>query len=172
MHGAGESVKIAVTIGPSCQDPEVLKSVLSEGVDAVRVNASHADPASVADWVALIRKAGRDIRHDVAIMLDLQGIKRRIGDLAEPVLLKEGEEIWLAAKADVARGRIPAPLRSMRTHLKKGTSVFLDDGFLRLEVISVGRREVRCRVLRGSARLLPLVIMATLAAHERTLPRG
>ena len=149
MHGIGESVKIAATIGPACQDPAVLKAMLAEGVDAFRINASHAEPDSVPRWVSLIRKAGRDSRRDVAVMLDLQGIKRRIGDLDEPVLLKEGADVWLATKGDVPRGRIPAPLRSIRTHLKKGTSVFLDDGFLRLEVESVGAKEVRCKVLRG-----------------------
>ncbi|MHC4549535.1 MAG: pyruvate kinase [Planctomycetota bacterium] len=143
----GERVKIAATIGPASGKPEVLEAMLREGVDAVRINASHAAPAEVGGWVRRIRRAGRRVGRDVAVMLDLQGIKLRIGDLPEPVHLQEGERVVLGSRGGA--GRLPAPVRSLRAYLRRGSDVFLDDGFLRLTVTSVRPREIRCRVLRG-----------------------
>ena len=138
---------MAATIGPASAEPEILQRMLLEGVDAVRINASHVEPDAVAGWVDLIRRAGRKVERDVAVMLDLQGIKRRIGDLPEPMLLKEGEKVVLSSRR--GEGRIPAKLRTILPHVKKGTEVFLADGFLRLRILSVGKDELRCRVLLG-----------------------
>jgi len=142
-----ERVKVAITIGPSSADPRLLEQLLNEGVDAVRINASHAEPGDVGRWVRLIRRTGRRVGRDVAIMLDLQGIKRRIMDLPEPILLKEGETVTLSPRR--GDGRIPVKTATILPHLKAGADVFLDDGFLRLRVLKVRRPEVVCEVLLG-----------------------
>jgi pyruvate kinase len=140
-------VKIAATVGPASASPKVLADMIGQGVDAVRINASHVDPAAVGAWVRRIRRAGRRAGRDVAIMLDLQGIKRRIGDLAEPMRLIEGQKVVLAEKG--GEGRIPVRLSLILPHLRRGADLFLSDGFLRLEVLSVSRREITGRVVRG-----------------------
>ncbi|MHC4136251.1 MAG: pyruvate kinase [Planctomycetota bacterium] len=147
MGRLGERVKIVATIGPASAEAGVLEAMLRDGVDAVRINASHAEPAAVADWVRRIRRAGKQVERDVAVMLDLQGIKRRIGDLAEPVRLKEGATVVLSSRG--GGDRIPAPVGLLRGHLQRGADVFLDDGFLRLRVTAVKPREIACRVVRG-----------------------
>jgi pyruvate kinase len=121
--------------------------MIQEGADLIRINASHTTPEAVAGWVRRIRAASRAAGADAAVLLDLQGIKRRIGDLPEPILLNEGAKVILASRA--GKGRIPAPVRLIRAHLRKGSDVFLDDGFLRLEVQSVGSTEIACKVVRG-----------------------
>jgi len=143
----GERVKIAATIGPASAKPAVLVEMLRAGVDAIRINASHAEPDSIAGWVRKVRRASRVSGRDVAVMLDLQGIKRRIGDLPEPMHLKEGEEVVLAGKR--GPGRIPVRLNTIRKHLKRGADIFLDDGFLRLRVLHVSPTAIRCDVVRG-----------------------
>jgi pyruvate kinase len=143
----GERVKIAATVGPASADHAVLTAMIQEGADLIRINASHTTPEAVAGWVRRIRAASRAAGADAAVLLDLQGIKRRIGDLPEPILLNEGAKVILASRA--GKGRIPAPVRLIRAHLRKGSDVFLDDGFLRLEVQSVGSTEIACKVVRG-----------------------
>jgi pyruvate kinase len=147
MRARWERVKIAVTVGPASASPKVLADMIGEGVDAVRINASHVEPETVGTWVDLIRRAGRRVGRDVAVMLDLQGIKRRIGDLPEPIRLVEGEKVVLADRR--GEGRIPVRLSSILPHLRRGADLFLSDGFLRLEVLSVKKHEVVGRVVRG-----------------------
>ncbi len=145
----GERVKIVVTIGPASKDPKILQAMLLEGADAVRINASHAEPDSIAGWVKGIRAAGRAVDRDVAVMLDLQGIKRRIADLPEPLVLEENATVVLGRPQGT---RIPVKaktLKAMLPRLKPGSDIFLDDGFLRLQVLSVKKDHVTCTVIRG-----------------------
>ena len=143
---SGERVKISATIGPASASHTVVCDMLSEGVDAIRINASHCEPEAVAGWVRKVRRAGRAMKCDVAVMLDLQGIKRRIGDLTEPVLLSEGQRVVFGRRGD---GRIPLRLSALRKHLKKGADLFLDDGFMRLRVVRLGPKDLHCDVIRG-----------------------
>ncbi len=143
----GERVKIIATVGPASLAPGVLARLIRGGVDAIRVNASHIQPAEVAPLVRKIRAAGREAGHDVAIMLDLQGPKRRIGELPEPLHLVEGSTVLLSERK--TPGAILAPLRGAARHLRPGTDLFLQDGFIRLRVMSRGAGGVRCRVLLG-----------------------
>jgi pyruvate kinase len=61
--------------------------------------------------------------------------------------LVEGEKVVLADRG--GDGRIPVRLASILPHLRRGADLFLSDGFLRLEVLSVKRHEVTGRVVRG-----------------------
>jgi pyruvate kinase len=121
--------------------------MLEEGVDAFRLNASHTAPEEVAAWVKRIRRAGRAARSDVAVMLDLQGIKRRIGELPEPLQLQTGDSVVLSSRRN--RGRIPVRVSTIRKHLRKGTNIFLKDGFIRLRVMGLRNGEVHCKVSQG-----------------------
>jgi pyruvate kinase len=143
----GERVKILATIGPASQEPKVLTTMIQAGVDAVRINASHVSPAAVGDLVGRIRRAGKKAGRDVAVLLDLQGIKRRIGDLPEPLELHEGDTVVLGAQG--GPGRIPIRARQILPHLEVGADVFLDDGFLRFRVTELHPKEAVCEVVRG-----------------------
>ncbi|MHC4957461.1 MAG: pyruvate kinase [Planctomycetota bacterium] len=138
-------MKILATIGPACADPKVLCAMLEEGADAIRVNASHTDPGDVAKWVQLVRKASKRVGLDAAVMLDLQGIKRRIGDLASPIPVSMGDEVVFGRPG---AGRIPLKLKTIREHLKVGGDLFLDDGFLRFQVTAISPTELRCVSVR------------------------
>lgn len=144
-YALGEHTKMAATIGPASAAPEVLDALLREGVDCVRINASHVKPADLASWVRRIREAGERVGHDVAVAVDLPGIKFRIGELDGPLRLREGERIRLGRKG---RGRIPVKLARLRPYLKKGADIFLRDGFLRLRVENVGKEQITATVLR------------------------
>ena len=138
----GERVKILATIGPASQEPRILTSMIEAGVDAVRINASHVSPDEVHGLVGRIRRAGKKAGRDVAVLLDLQGIKRRIGDLPKPRKLQEGDIVVLGARG--GPGRIPVRTRQILPHLEVGADVFLDDGFLRFRV-TVLRAKLRRR---------------------------
>ncbi len=145
-HSA-ERVKIIATIGPASADPKVLRSLLEEGVDAIRINASHAPPETIADWVGRVRRASRAAKREVPVMLDLQGIKHRIGTLDEPMMLEEGSRVVLSPRRGA--GKIPVKLGEFGKHIRPGLDIFLHDGFLRLRVERVRDGELECTVMLG-----------------------
>ena len=140
-----DRVKMAATIGPASSSPQVLDGLLQEGVDCIRINASHVKPDEVAGWVKKIRASSKRVGNDVAVLLDLPGIKFRIGELDQPMQLREGQTVTLGRKG---QGRIPVKLSRIGKYLQKGQDIFLRDGFLRLRVEEVGKSEIVCEVLR------------------------
>ena len=78
------------TIGPACGQLETLQRMVEAGMTGIRMNLSHGPLTAHADWLAMIRAAG--IRQ---LLIDLQGPELRIGTLAEPVTLVEGNSVRL-----------------------------------------------------------------------------
>jgi len=142
-----ERVKIVATVGPASLRPDILRRMIEAGVDAVRINASHAPPSAIAELVPQIRRAGREGGNDVAVMLDLQGPKHRIGAMESSVDLREGEEVSFGSRA--APGVIPVGAAMLRRYFRRGARVHLQDGFLRVRILSVRAGVARARVELG-----------------------
>ena len=124
------------TIGPACAELSTLQQMAHAGMTGLRMNLSHGSLAEHADWLELIRKAG--IR---TLLIDLQGPELRIGRLASPLTLSEGQQVLLGT------GGIPCPA-CLLDAITPGQKLLLDDGKLLLRVNAVDTA-LHCTVLRG-----------------------
>ncbi|MBI4913401.1 MAG: pyruvate kinase [Acidobacteria bacterium] len=144
--------KLVITIGPSLEDPDLLREVLREA-DAVRLNASHGDAPSRTRAVEQVRTLSADLGRLVPIFLDLQGPKWRVGDLPRPIELPAESIGCLLAPGDPclqgAAWDIPLPHPEILAGARPGQRWLLDDGSLELQVTSAGPGGVRARVVRG-----------------------
>ncbi|MGQ9921316.1 MAG: pyruvate kinase [Desulfobacca sp.] len=143
--------KIVCTIGPASDSLEMMQRLLRAGMNVARVNFSHGDFASHARVIADLRRAAELTGKRLAILADLPGPKIRIGQLAtEPLELPSGGEIILTTAevlGDLHRLSVPfAPLPQV---VHPGDKIYINDGFIDLEVIHVQGQEVRCRVIVG-----------------------
>ena len=84
-------------------------------------------------------------------MADLSGPKMRIGKLAEePVELKPGDPFVLTTdEIDGDRRRVSVSFKRLPQAVKPGDALFLNDGIIQLEVVSVAGNDVACRVVVG-----------------------
>jgi pyruvate kinase len=143
--------KIVATLGPSTDTAEQLRALVAAGMDAARLNLSHGTHEEHAERFRRIRKVADEAGRPVAIIADLQGPKIRVGDLAEPVVLRKGEEITVCAE-DKCRGNdIPVAPAVVGDVLKPGHDVLIDDGLVRLRVDEVEDGRVRCEVIVGGS---------------------
>src|SRR6185503_10283451 len=103
--------KIVATLGPATSTPERLKALFEAGADVFRLNFSHGAPEDHKQRVDLLRKLERAYRHPVAILMDLQGPKLRLGKFADgPVELKKGQTLRFDMdKAPGSDKRVPLP---------------------------------------------------------------
>lgn len=124
------------TIGPACAELSTLQQMVRAGMTGLRMNLSHGSLAEHADWLELIQKAG--IR---TLLIDLQGPELRIGRLASPRTLSEGQQVSLGT------GGIPCPACLLNA-ITPGQKLLLDDGKLLLRVNAVDTA-LHCTVLRG-----------------------
>src|SRR6185503_12946646 len=91
------NAKIVATVGPASQSEQVLEQLIKAGMNVARMNFSHGTQEQHSERIALIRKVSEKLGLAIGILQDLQGPKIRVGDLAEPVQLSEGEIVILYA---------------------------------------------------------------------------
>ncbi len=144
--------KIIATLGPASESKAVLLDMLSAGVDAIRLNASHgADPQDIQQKTALIRACAKQTHKHVAIFLDLQGPKIRVGKFKDnKTVLQAGATFVLTTDPVLGDStRASVTYTGFANDVQPGEVLFVDDGKIELRVESKKGSEVVCSVIRG-----------------------
>src|SRR4029077_13598667 len=85
--------KIVVTLGPASDSPTVLRAMMASGVSIFRLNASHGSQQEHAARISAVRAVAADEGRKVALLLDLQGPKIRLGKFeTEGCMIPTGAE--------------------------------------------------------------------------------
>ena len=151
MAFPANKTKIICTVGPASDSQEVLEQMIRAGMNVVRLNFSHGDFAGHKEKIEKIRAASRATDRRVAIMADLPGPKMRIGKLdPEPIELKPGASFTLTTEDIVGNeNRVSVSFSSLPQRVTSGDTLFLNDGFIQIEVVRVQGNDVHCKVVVG-----------------------
>ncbi|BDB29643.1 pyruvate kinase (plasmid) [Cupriavidus sp. P-10] len=145
------SAKIVATLGPSSSDLTTVRALFEAGADVFRLNFSHGTHAQHQERLEIIRHVERETGRPIAVLLDLQGPKLRIGALANgPATLQTGAAFRLdldPAPGDATRAPLPHP--EIFAALKTGTELLIDDGKVRLKVERCGPDFADTQVITG-----------------------
>jgi pyruvate kinase len=146
-----KKTKIVATIGPASHAPETLEALIKNGLNVARLNFAHGNFESHAETIANIRTAAALVDRRVAIMGDLPGPKMRIGHLAtEPIELVQGQSFILQTeKIEGTSQRVCMSFDKLPEAVKPGDTIFINDGYIQLEVERVEDQEVHTRVVIG-----------------------
>ncbi len=153
MKAPERQTKIIATIGPATESEEILKSLIEEGVDVMRLNMAHATHDWIREITSRIRKVGQSLNREPAILMDVKGPEIRTGYLHNPIELERGDLIDLVfipqpeppKLEDV--WQIEVNYDKLHEHLEPGNNVLLDNGLIPLLVVETSPQQVRCRVL-------------------------
>src|SRR5919107_1442119 len=74
--------KIVCTLGPATSTPEAIRGLVDAGMDVARLNLSHGSYADHEKVYAMVRQASDESGRSVAVLVDLQGPKIRLGNFA------------------------------------------------------------------------------------------
>jgi pyruvate kinase len=145
--------KIIATLGPATDDPEVLAGLVRAGVDVFRVNMSHGDAAEHEKRAMLVREASRQLRWQVALLVDLQGPKIRVEKFADGgVWLEAGDHFTLDADDPSTPGdanRVGVSYGDLPKDVNPGDMLLLDDGLISMQVQSINGGQIHCLVEHG-----------------------
>jgi pyruvate kinase len=141
--------KIVATLGPGTGTPDRVTALLEAGVNVVRINASHGSPDVRAQWMALVRESAARLELPVAVLVDLQGPRIRVGDLAEPRTLVPGETLVFAPEEVASGDELPTTYEALARDVRPGSRILLNDGLLAVEVTQVAAPRVEARVVDG-----------------------
>ena len=141
--------KIVATLGPATGNKATIGALLQAGANVLRINASHGTPEMRAEWIATARRVAAGADMPVAVLLDLQGPRIRVGDLSAPRELTAGQQVVFSPE-EVARGdELPTTYDGLATDARVGSRILLNDGLLSVEVTGVAPPRVHGRVVDG-----------------------
>ena len=145
------NVKIIATLGPASDTPQQIRALADAGADVFRLNMSHLDHAGLKRLHAAVRAVEAEIGRPVGILVDLQGPKLRIGAIkGDGAALEPGDRFRLDMdKAPGGATRAPLPHPEIFAALAVGDMLLLDDGRIRLRVVSHGDGFAEAEVLVG-----------------------
>jgi pyruvate kinase len=151
--------KIIATLGPALDDPARLRAAIEAGADVFRFNFSHGTFDDHRARIELVRTLAAEAGRLVGTLGDLQGPKIRLGEVAaDGVELTEGGEVTLVAGASGLPSEqedgwpaLPVVYPELARDVSVGSVVLIDDGSIRLSVLSTDpdRDRVRARVVVG-----------------------
>jgi pyruvate kinase len=144
--------KIIATLGPASADRATIEALFRAGADVFRLNFSHGTHEDHRQRLDTIRAIERDLERPIAVLLDLQGPKLRIGTFAQgPIQLEAGAAFRLDLDRDKPGDstRVPLPHPEIFAALTEGTDLLLDDGRVRLRVERFGPDFAETRVING-----------------------
>ena len=141
--------KIIATIGPASSSRRILKKMILRGVNVCRLNFSHLDHDTAKEIISTIKSINQELHVHTAILADLQGPKIRVGKLEKSIDMKKGEEVYFTTNS-ANKKAIYISYMNFAKDVRKGDMVLLDDGKIRLQVVSTNNRnKVKLKVLHG-----------------------
>ncbi|MFT4213846.1 MAG: pyruvate kinase [Microbacterium sp.] len=145
--------KIVATLGPATESYEMIRAIIDAGVDVTRMNLSHGAYPDHEVRFANVRKAADDAGRAVAILVDLQGPKIRLGKFAAgPHDLAAGDIFKITTEDIVGTKEIVSTtFKGLPGDVNPGDDLLIDDGKVRVRVESVDGPVVTTRVIVAGA---------------------
>ncbi len=145
--------KITASIGPACEDRATLTKMIQAGVNMCRLNFSHDTGDVQGKKIDMIREVSHELNTPVAVLIDLQGPKHRIGNFMteDKYPLTIGQTFTF--DTDPTPGdasRVQLPDADVMKSLNVGDRILLNDGKIEMQVSSVAPDKVTATVVRGN----------------------
>ncbi len=144
--------KILATLGPASDTQSVIESMITAGVNAVRINMSHGTEAEHSAAIENARAAAANLGKPLAILVDLSGPKIRTRTLKDgtPVELKPEAEFTITTRDVEGNDReVSTNFAGLPEAVEPGTRILIDDGAIELLVESKTGTDILCRVVVG-----------------------
>lgn len=129
--------KIVATLGPATSSYENLKAIIDAGVNVARMNLSHGTYDVHEEVYNNVRKAAADLGKPVAVLVDLQGPKIRLGKFeGGPYDLQEGDIFKITIEDIVGNQELSSTtFKGLPQDVKPGDPLLIDDGKVSLRVL-------------------------------------
>ncbi|HEV7567717.1 MAG TPA: pyruvate kinase [Microbacteriaceae bacterium] len=141
--------KIVATLGPATSSYENIRAIIDAGVDVARMNLSHGSYDVHEAVYANVRKATEDSGRAVAVMVDLQGPKIRLGKFeAGPYDLDVGDIFRITTEDIIGTRELSSTtFKGLPQDVKPGDFLLIDDGKVKVKVLETDGTVVTTEVI-------------------------
>ncbi len=143
--------KVICTIGPACEDAQILSEMCKVGMNVARLNFSHGTHEEQQRKIDLIKETREKLHMPVAIMLDTKGPEYRIKTFKDgKIRLKDGDEFTFTTEEVVGdETQVSVNYKQLMENLKVGDTILVNNGLVIFKVIELDDTKARCEVIVG-----------------------
>ncbi|QWT17486.1 pyruvate kinase [Collinsella sp. zg1085] len=148
--------KIVCTMGPACDDENILREMMKAGMNVARFNFSHGSYEEHQGRIERVRRIAQELNRPIGILLDTKGPEVRTGLLKDhkKVEVHTGDKIIVTAQPTTedfagTAEHISLDYLALPTEVVAGSRILIDDGLVGLEVESVDGNDIHCVVLNN-----------------------
>ncbi|MGK2348105.1 pyruvate kinase [Actinomyces sp. W5033] len=141
--------KIVCTLGPATESPEQVQALVDAGMNVCRINRSHGRAEDQEVLIARVRDAAQASGRSIAILVDLQGPKIRLGTFVndQKVMLNKGDEFTITTEDVLGTvKRCSTTFKGLPGDCRPGDRLLIDDGNVAVRVTAVTDTDVVTRV--------------------------
>ena len=142
--------KIVCTMGPAVESIEKITELIDAGMNMARLNLSHGGYDEHQSRLNAVRSVAKKANKAVAILVDLQGPKIRLGRFADgPHELSRGD-IFVITTEDIpgTKERVSTTYKGLPGDCKAGDKIMIDDGKVSVQVVEVKGNDVVTKVVQ------------------------
>lgn len=146
-------MKIIATIGPSSMKSQVLRQLITSGLESIRLNFSHFHDEEFDKIVAEVRNSNKKVE----IIGDLRGRKVRVSEIVfstykihmEDIVYFCGEDMYnyLLKDKRILKNLIPLNINSKNINKYKVNKISMKDDTMNFEVLDQSKGIIKARVL-------------------------
>lgn len=143
--------KVICTIGPACEDANVLSEMCYAGMNVARLNFSHGSHEEHQKKIDLIKATREKLDMPIAIMLDTKGPEYRIGTFENGRIKLDGGDSFIFTTDDVVGNekRVSVNYDKLMENLNVGDIILVNNGLVIFEVEKIEGSNAYCKVLAG-----------------------
>jgi pyruvate kinase len=140
--------KIVCTIGPATESAEQIQALVDAGMDVARLNRSHGDTEVHERVYNNVRAAAKASGRSVAVLVDLQGPKIRLGKFVQTKHELAVGDIFTITTEDVpgTKDLVSTTHKGLPDDARVGDPILIDDGRVLVRITAVDGPRVVTRV--------------------------
>ena len=140
--------KVVCTIGPVSEKKEMMRKLIDNGMNIIRLNFSHGDHQEQGARIETLRELTKETGKNVAVLLDTKGPEVRLGEFENgKVEFNTGDIVTIVREnilGNHERFHIQCP--EIFDDVEVGGTILCDDGKCRLTILEKRTGELTCRV--------------------------
>ena len=147
--------KIVCSIGPACDNDDVIREMIREGMNISRFNFSHGTYEWHKQAMDRIKRISEELNIPVAILLDTKGPEIRTGLVEDDKIIKikkgsivevVADDSFCTAATDEKNCHISISWKDAPEKVFEGVSILIADGLIELKVLEVkSDRTIICK---------------------------
>src|SRR5690625_521843 len=128
--------KIVPTMEPATESLEQIHALIEAGMNVARINRSHGDEQTHTKVFNRVRQAAEQTGRAVAILVDLQGPKIRLGRFIDDQHELDVGDVLTITTDDIegTRGRVSTTFKGLPQDVAVGDTILIDDGRVSVKV--------------------------------------